>query len=152
MQDGTCRARDVTPAVYEQVMGEVQVVQAEIAPDGTVIRPPIYRRGPVPRIVRERSEITFEAPCPDQMTSDFIASLQRAMAARGYFSGNVTSLLDAPTTAAIRRYQSDRGLQSAQLSLETARSLGLVAVELPPITPEPEPEPEPEPAIEPETL
>jgi hypothetical protein len=130
MEDGTCRARDITPAIYEQVMGEVQVVQAEIAPDGTVIRPPIYRKAPVPRVVRERAEITFEAPCPDTMTPEFIASVQRALAVRSYFSGNVTGTLDAPTTAAIRRYQSERGLQSPQLSLETARALGLVAVDL----------------------
>ncbi len=130
MEDGTCRARDITPAIYEQVMGEVQVVQAEIAEDGTVIRPPIYRKAPVPRVVEERSEITFEAPCPDQMTPQFIASVQRALAARGHFSGNVTGTLDAPTTAAIREYQSERGLASAQLSLETARALGLIAVDL----------------------
>ena len=129
--DGTCRARDVRPAVYEHVMGEVQVVQAEIAEDGTMIRPPIYRKAPVPRVVRERGEITFEAPCPEQMTPEFIASVQRALAARGYFSGNVTGTLDAPTTAAVRAYQAERGLESEQLSLETARALGLIAVELP---------------------
>ncbi|WP_121634591.1 peptidoglycan-binding domain-containing protein [Tropicibacter alexandrii] len=131
-RDGKCYAHETIPAIYEHVMGEVQVVQAEIAPDGTVLRPPIYRRAPVPRIVRPRSEMTFEAPCPEQVTQDFVASLQRALGARGYFSGNVTGWLDAPTTAAIRRYQRDRGLESAQLSLETARALGLIAVELPP--------------------
>lgn len=130
MEDGTCRARDTVPAIYEHVMGEVQVVQAEIAEDGTVIRPPIYRKAPVPRVVRERGEVTFEAPCPDQMTPEFIASVQRALAARGHFAGNVTGALDAPTAAAIRRYQSDRGLESAQLSLETARALGLIAIDL----------------------
>ncbi|MBV2358235.1 peptidoglycan-binding protein [Thalassococcus sp. CAU 1522] len=131
LADGSCRAREVTPAVYEQVMGEVQVVQAEIGADGTVIRPPVYRRAPVPRIVRPRAEISFEAPCPADMTQEFIASVQRALAARGYFGGNVTGLLDGPTTAAIRRYQSERGLQSGQLSLATARDLGLVAVARP---------------------
>ncbi|WP_425098221.1 peptidoglycan-binding domain-containing protein [Tropicibacter sp. S64] len=124
-----CRASEQTPAVYEQVMGEVQVVQAEIAPDGTVLRPPIYRKAPVPRVVRPRAEISFEAPCPEALTPDFIASLQRALGARGYFAGNVTGTFDAPTAAAVERYQSDRGLASAQLSLETARSLGLVAVD-----------------------
>ena len=128
--DGTCRAREVIPAIYEHVMGEVQVVQAEIAEDGTVIRPPIYRKAPVPRIVRPRGEMSFEAPCPEQQTPDFVASLQRALAARGHFAGNVTGVMDAPTAAALRRYQSERGLDSAQLSLETARALGLVAVEL----------------------
>lgn len=132
-RDGRCYAHETIPAIYEHVMGEVQVVQAEIAPDGTVLRPPIYRRAPVPRIVCPRGELRFEAPCPQQVTPEFIASVQRALGARGYFSGNVTGMLDAPTTAAIRRYQSDRGLDSAQLSLETARTLGLVAVELPPL-------------------
>jgi hypothetical protein len=129
--DGICRARETIPAIYEQVMGEVQVVQAEIAEDGTVIRPPIYRRAPVPRIVRPRNSITFEAPCPDTMTPDFVASLQRALAARGHYAGTITGRLDAPTAAAIRDYQSERGLDSAQVSLETARALGLVAVALP---------------------
>ncbi|KUF12246.1 peptidoglycan-binding domain-containing protein [Pseudoponticoccus marisrubri] len=129
--DGTCRAREATPAVYEHVMGEVQVVQAEIAEDGTVLRAPVYRRAPVPRIVRPRGEFTFEAPCPEVMTQEFIASVQRALAARGYFAGNVNGQLDAPTATAIGKYQTERGLESDQLSLETARALGLIAVELP---------------------
>lgn len=126
--DGRCWATEVTPAVYENVMGQVQVVQAEIAPDGTVLRPPIYRRAPVPRLVRPRSQMTFEAPCAVQTSPDFAASVQRALAARGYFSGNVTGVFDAPTTAAIRAYQLERGLDSGKISLETARALGLVAV------------------------
>lgn len=126
--NGICRAREITPAVYEHVMGEVQVVQAEIAEDGTVINPPIYRRAPVPRVVQARSEISFEAPCPELLTPEFIASLQRALAARGYFAGNVTGVLDGPTAAAIRKFQAERGLESGQVSLQTARELGLVAV------------------------
>lgn len=127
-RDGRCWAHETTPAIYEQVMGKVQVVQAELAEDGTVLRPPVYREAPVPRVVRPRAELTFEAPCPEQMTPDFIASTQRALAARGHFSGNVTGIIDAPTAAAIRRYQAERGLDSAQMSIETARALGLVAV------------------------
>lgn len=126
---GICRAREITPAVYEHVMGEVQVVQAEIAEDGTVLNPPIYRRAPVPRIVQARAEMSFEAPCPEVQTPEFIASLQRALAVRGYFAGNVTGQLDAPTAAAVRKYQSERGLDNGQVSLETARALGLVAVD-----------------------
>jgi len=129
-RDGTCLAREIIPAVYEQVMGEVQVVQAEIAPDGTVLRPPVYRKAPVPRIVQPRGEFTFDAVCGHQMTPEFVASLQRALAARNYFGGNVTGSMDAPTMAAVRWYQGDRGLDSAQLSLETARTLGLIAVDL----------------------
>lgn len=125
---GRCWAVEITPAAYEQVMGEVQVVQAVLDDDGTVITPPVYRRAPVPRLVRPRNELRFEAPCPADMPEDFAASVQRALAARGYFAGNVTGLLDAPTTAAIRLYQLKRGLDSGQLSLQTARELGLIAV------------------------
>ncbi|APX21389.1 MAG: hypothetical protein CML50_22680 [Rhodobacteraceae bacterium] len=127
MPDGTCQAREVTPAIYEHVMGEIQVVQAEIAEDGTVVRPPIYRRAPVPKVVKPRGELRFEAPCPEQLTEEFLASVQRALAARDDYSGPVTGRLDAPTRAAIRAYQKERGLDSAQLSIETARSLGLIA-------------------------
>lgn len=131
--DGTCRLRETTPAVYEHVMGEVQVVQAEIAEDGTVLRPPVYRKAPVPRVVRPRAEISFATPCPEQLTPEFISSVQRALTARGYYSGGVTGTIDAQTAAALRRYQSERGLESAQLSLETARDLGLIAVERDPL-------------------
>ncbi len=130
MPDGTCQAREVVPAVYEEVMGEVQVVQAEIAEDGTVIRPPIYRRQPVPKVISPRGELRFEVPCPELVTPELVASLQRALLARGYFDGAVTGQLDAPTVAALRRYQSERGLESGQLSVETARALGLIAARL----------------------
>ncbi len=129
---GRCWSSEtIEPAIYEQVMGEVQVVPAQVAPDGVVLRPPVYRRAPVPRVVRPREEIRFEAPCPSEMTPELIASLQRALAARDIFGGNVTGKLDAPTAAAIRAYQSGRGLDSAQLSLESARALGLIEVEIP---------------------
>ena len=127
---GACRTLETVPAVYEHVMGEIQVVQGQVAEDGTVIRAPVYRQAPVPRIVRERGEITFDVPCPAQMTPEFIRSVQRALIARGYLSGTVSGTLDARTNASIRRYQTERGLQSAQLSLETARALGLIAVDL----------------------
>lgn len=130
--DGTCWAREVIPAIYQQVPGQVQVVQAELAADGTVIRPPIYRNATVPKVVRPRGEIRFQAPCPARMTPDFIASVQRALGARGYYSGPISARMDADTVAAIRRFQSERGLASGQLSLDTARDLGLVAVELEP--------------------
>lgn len=129
--DGSCWAREVTPAIYEQVPGQVQVVQAEIAPDGTVLRPPIYRNATVPKVVKPRGELRFEAPCPTLMTHEFISSVQRALQARGYYRGSPTGRMDPSTIAAVRRYQQERGLPSGRLSIETARDLGLVAIDLP---------------------
>jgi len=129
--NGQCTASEVTPAVYEQVMGQVMVVPEQRDAAGAVVHPPVYRNAPVPRLVRPRGEVRFPAPCPAQMTADFIASVQRALYARGYLTGTITREMDAATRAAIRRYQAERGLDSDQLSLDTARELGLVAVDLP---------------------
>ncbi len=73
----------------------------------------------------------FETPCPPRWTPDFIASVQRALAARGYFKGPADGQLDSKTRAAIRAFQLTKGLNSAILSTENARVLGLVEVDLP---------------------
>ena len=122
-----CFASEPIPAVYEQVMGEIRVVPPHVGPDG-YFNPPVYRRTAVAREVRPREDRSFEAPCPAEITRDFVAALQRALAARGFYAGAPTGRLDPPTRAAIRRYQADRGLDSAKLSIETARSLGAIAV------------------------
>lgn len=129
--NGSCWATETLPAIYEQVPGEVQVVQAEIAEDGTVLRPPVYRKTTVPRVVRPRSSLHFEAPCPPVLTPEFIASLQRALSARSYYTGPEDGAWDQLTRDAVRRYQNERGLNSDKLSLETARALGLIAVARP---------------------
>ncbi|MEM6376010.1 MAG: peptidoglycan-binding domain-containing protein, partial [Pseudomonadota bacterium] len=73
----------------------------------------------------------FEILCPDLLTPDFVASVQRALAARGFFTGPVTGELDPESRAAIAAYQAEQGLESDALSLAAARRLGLVAVERP---------------------
>ena len=72
-------------------------------------------------------ERQFAVPCPEQMDADFIASLQRALIVRGYHEGTATGSMDTATAEAVRRYQRPRGLDSTILSLDAARSLGLVA-------------------------
>ncbi|NHX28166.1 peptidoglycan-binding protein, partial [Escherichia coli] len=55
-----------------------------------------------------------------------VASLQRALNARGYHAP-ISGVMDDATRQAVRRYQAGQGLDSADLSLDTARKLGLVA-------------------------
>lgn len=126
----SCTASEITPAVYEQVEGEVQVVQAQHDSNGNIVQPPIYRKGLVPKLVTPRGETRFAAPCPESITPEFIASLQRALYARGYMRGAITGVMDAPTRQAVLAYQSARGLKSDKVSLKTAQDLGLVAVAL----------------------
>jgi len=125
---GTCWGKSVSPAVIETVTEQILVQPAEITTDGQVIQPAIYRTETLQRIVKERRETWFEAPCPAQLTGEFIASVQRALRARGLYSGRITGIMDGRTRAAVRRYQSEQGLDSGILALETARQLGLVAI------------------------
>jgi hypothetical protein len=128
---GTCWGKTVTPAVIETVTEQVQTAPPEVDNSGRVIRPARYVTETRQAIIEERKTTWFEVPCAEMQTPDFTASVQRALAARGVYRGAVTGQMDARTRAAIRRYQAARGLDSGILSLETARDLGLVAVERP---------------------
>lgn len=129
--EGACWATDTSPLVIETVSEQVLVSPEELGPDGAVLRPAVFRSVSQQNIVQEREEIWFRAPCPDAFTVSFVASLQRALKARGLYVEPVTGSMDAATEEAVRRYQASRGLDSRKLSLVAARELGLVAAELP---------------------
>lgn len=125
---GTCWGRAVSPAVIETVTEQIMVQPPEVLADGTVINPAIYRSETHQRIVRERRETWFETPCESVWTAEFTTSLQRALKVRGHYYGAETGRRDKRTRAAIRRYQKAQDLDSAILSVEAARQLGLIAV------------------------
>lgn len=125
---GTCWGKDITPAVVETVTEQILVQPAQILADGTVSQPAIYRTETRQAIVQERTETWFETPCATVQTPEFIASVQRALKARGFYRGTITGQMDTRTRAAIRRYQTPEGLNSSILSMAAARKLGLVAV------------------------
>lgn len=125
---GTCWGKTTTPAVIETVTEQVLLQPAQVSVDGTVMSPAIYKTETQQRIVRERKETWFETPCPADMTPEFIASVQRALAVRDLYAGPVTGEMDARTRAAVRRFQSPQGLDSGILSLAAARRLGLAQV------------------------
>jgi peptidoglycan hydrolase-like protein with peptidoglycan-binding domain len=63
------------------------------------------------------------------MNSGFIASVQRALAARGFYQAPITGVMDEATTAAVRLYQRQQtGVDSPLLSVDAAKVLGLVAL------------------------
>lgn len=128
--DNACWATESSPAVIETVTKQEVVTPEERAGDGTVLKPATYRTKTHTRMVSDRQTIWFRAPCPADLTPDFVATLQRALKARGYYLAPLTGTLDEPTVDAIRRFQSERGLASRQLSLAAARDLGLVIASL----------------------
>ena len=126
--EGTCWHRNISPAVIETVTEQVIVRPAERDAAGNILKPATFRTVTRQDIIRPRSDSWIETPCPEQMTPGFIASVQRALAARGYYQGPITGRMDASTRISLRRYQKEAGLDSSALSLDTARQLGLIAV------------------------
>jgi hypothetical protein len=78
--------------------------------------------------IRPAEDRLFAVPCDDQLDHDTIAALQRALAVRGLHAGVVNGVYDAETAEAVRRYQAPLGLDSAILSLDAARMLGIIAI------------------------
>jgi hypothetical protein len=125
--EGSCWGRDTAPAVVETVTEHILVQPAELAADGTLRAPAIYRTETHQKIVQERRELWFETPCPPRMDEAFVASLQRALQVRGLYRGAITGRMDRATMRALRRFQAPQGLDSGLLSMDAARKLGLVA-------------------------
>jgi len=127
-EPGACYGREISPATIETVTQHIQTRAASYAADGTLLRPARYRSEAVQRIVVPRQEIWFKVPCRRDMTENFMASVQRALQVRGIYRGRISGVYDTRTRRAIRKYQRPTGLDSAKLSLASARKLGLVAV------------------------
>ncbi len=114
------------PAEYETVTEQRRVVPEQRDGNGRLLRPAEYHTLRTTRQVRPAQEIPFRVVCPAQLTHDLVASLQRALAVRGYFAGKVTGRLDEATRAALRVFQGERGLPSGEVALATAQLLGLL--------------------------
>ena len=121
-----CYAHEATPAILETVTEQVMLQPPQIASDGRVIEPAVFRTETQQRIVQERRELWFQVPCELQIGDPgFIASLQRALAVRGLYLGPITGEMNRRTERAIRDFQAPQGLDSEILSLAAARQLGL---------------------------
>ncbi|EPX80047.1 peptidoglycan-binding domain-containing protein [Litoreibacter arenae] len=127
---GVCWGHVPGPQVTEIVSDIVLATPAKIGPDGNEIAPAIYREVTRPQTFNEGDGRWFTRTCDADMTPEFVMTLQRALAARGLYSGAVNGVMDQRTLRAVHDYQTPQGLDSAILSLSAARQLGLIAVEL----------------------
>lgn len=121
-----CWDSDITPAVIETYTEHVLLQPEKRDTAGQLVSPAIFRTEIHQEIVRDRQQVWFRAPCPAEITPDFIATLQRALKARGLYLAALTGQFDAPTRLAIRQYQAPLGLDSERLSLAAARGLGIL--------------------------
>lgn len=125
---GTCWGKTISPAIIETVNREVLLQPAQISSDGRIQQPAVYKKEDRQEIIKPRQETWFETVCPTLLTEEFVASLQRALNARGAYRGQITGLLDDKTRRSIRKLQLDSGFDSGILTVDAARTLGLVAV------------------------
>ncbi len=125
---GSCWDTEITPAIIETVTRQEQVTPPRLDASGQITTPATFRSVTRQEVVRPRRETWFETLCPADFSPDFVATLQRALAARGHFPETVTGLLDRATQRGILTYQRSQGLDSPTLSLENARKLGLISV------------------------
>ncbi len=126
--EGACWASQIRPAVIETVTVHLLAKPEQRDPaTGAVIRAATFRTETRQQIVSDQSPIWFRTPCDEELTPEFIASLQRALQVRGYYRGVVSGALDGATRRALDAYQTPRGLPSGTLALGTARELGLIA-------------------------
>lgn len=124
--DGRCYGRDITPALIETVTEQVLDQPARYDETGALVRQARYRTVIRQQITRERREVSFETLCPPAYTPEFVSSLQRALRARGVYSGPISGVMDAPTGRAVQDYQRGDGPDSPLLWIGAARALGLV--------------------------
>ena len=122
-----CYGQDATPAVVETVTEQIMLQPASISTDGKTLYPAIYKTETRQAIIVPRRELWFETPCEREMTPEFIATLQRALKARGFYRSAITGEMTPRTRRAVRAFQKPQGLDSAILSTVAAKKLGLVS-------------------------
>jgi hypothetical protein len=125
--EGACWARQTTPAVILTVT-EQEALATAPPTEGTASTT-AYRSVTRQQIVQDRQDVWFRTPCSTEGNVAFVASLQRALKARGLYSGPISGRRNAATSEAVRRLQAKNGLDSPILSLTAARDLGLVPVD-----------------------
>ncbi|GGA22877.1 peptidoglycan-binding domain-containing protein [Neptunicoccus cionae] len=127
-----CFGHEFTPAVIETVTEKIPLKPARLAVDletgkTTIIRKATFKTMTMQRIVTPRSEQWFPAVCPHKYTENFVQSLQRALKARGFYSGTLTGWMDEETKIAVKLYQRKLNLDSGIVAKTTAEEFGLVS-------------------------
>ncbi|SDW28327.1 peptidoglycan-binding domain-containing protein [Litoreibacter albidus] len=127
---GVCWGHIPGPQITQIVSDIVLATPAQIGPNGEEIAPAIYREVTRPQTFNEGDGRWFTRTCDNDLTPDFVMTLQRALSVRGLYRGDINGVMDQRTLRAVHAYQTPQGLDSAVLSQSAARQLGLIAVEL----------------------
>ena len=121
--------RKITPAEISTLL-ETRLFQPKKRNTaGQLVSPTQYETTRTQTITKPRSVTKIDAVCPEDMTPEFITSLQRAFQARELFSSTLTASMDMSTRRAILNFQTVRGVSSETVTKATAQALGLVVID-----------------------
>ncbi|WP_158964399.1 peptidoglycan-binding domain-containing protein [Chachezhania sediminis] len=123
-----CTATYSRPEVTKTVTEQKLVRAARPARGNRPAQPAEYRTESREEIVQTAETRDIAVPCPDQLTPEVIQTLQRALTARGLYSGPVNGTMGPMTRSAVQAYQRSTGLDWDVLTLKAAQNLGLVTV------------------------
>lgn len=129
--DSRCHAEvQIRADRFGTVMRPVEIRPARIDPKtGKELAPAQTEERPFSAVVDPGEVKYFETLCREQATPELVANLQRALKARGLYRGAITKRLDAGTRAAVRAYQTPRGLPSEVISRRALMEMGLLVWE-----------------------
>ena len=126
--DGRCFAKDMSPALIETVTTQ-HIISPEIRNVANIVtKSATFQTITRQKIINERTSIRFETVCPQYYTTNFVMTLQRALKARGVYTGTISGILDLQTSEAIQRFQRMDELDTPIMSLKTAQYLGIIAI------------------------
>jgi len=87
--------------------------------------PAVYRTEQVRTVVKQGGLAWERVFCGGQLDPDFIAKVQAALASRGYDAGPADGVARPATYAALRRFQAANNLGQGQLTIASAKALGV---------------------------
>ena len=121
--------RKITPAEISTLL-ETRLFQPKKRnTSGQLVSPAQYETTRTQTITKPRSVTKIDAVCPEDMTPEFITSLQRAFQACELFLSTITGSMDMSTRRAILNFQTVRGVSSATVTKAAAQELGLVVID-----------------------
>ena len=121
-----------TPARVEEIPVEAQyktvTKKVLVSPETTreEVIPAVYTDVSEKRLVSEGGfTVWTEILCANRTTSTKVRSVQSALKAAGYNPGPIDGVMGIMTQAALKQYQTDKGLPVGNMNLETLTSLGV---------------------------
>lgn len=114
---------ETIPMQYKIVAKEVLVQKERIVE----IETPATYKTVQKRVLVEKGgyQVWREILCGNDLTTDKIIQIQKALKANGYDPGPIDDVFGPLTKAALIRYQKDKGLPVGNLNIETLNALGV---------------------------